>query len=119
MKHDLDDIARIKHIIEAISDIDFILNNVSLEVFLTNREKKFAVEKLLEIIGEASNHISEKILYNPEISTPWRKIIGTRNLIVHEYFRIDYNIIYQIAKQDILPLKQDIENILKNINQYL
>ena len=119
MKHDLGNKARIIHIIEAISDIEIILKDIDLESFLVNKEKKYAVERLLEIIGEASNHISEKVLYNPEISTPWRKIIGTRNLIVHEYFRINYTIIYQIAKEEIIPLKQDIQTILKNLDQYL
>lgn len=82
-------------------------------------EKRLSVERLLEITGEASNHISEKLLYHPDISAPWRKIIGTRNIIAHEYFRIDYKIIYQIAKEEIIPLKKDIQNILKNIDQYL
>lgn len=119
MKHDLGDKARIIHIIEAISDIEFILNNIDLENFLGNKEKKLAIERLLEIIGEASNHISDKILYNPKISAPWRKIIGTRNLIAHEYFRINYNIIYQIAKQEIIPLKEEIQKILIDLDKYL
>ncbi len=119
MKHNLGDEARIIHIIEAISDIEMILNNVSLEDFLSNKEKKLATERLLEIIGEASNHISEKILYHQEIATPWRKIIGTRNLIVHEYFRINYDIIYQIAKDDIIPLKEEIQIIVKDLDKYL
>ncbi|NDP27359.1 MAG: DUF86 domain-containing protein [Flavobacterium sp.] len=119
MKHRLDDKARIIHILEAISDIEIFLEGINLETFLNSKEKSAAVERKLEIIGEASNHISEKILYHPAISAPWRKIIGTRNLIVHEYFRIDYNIIYQIAKEDIIPLKQEIQNILKDLDQYL
>ena len=73
MKHELGDIARINHIIDAISDIEQIINNVDLDLFLNNLEKKLAVERLLEIIGEASNHISEKILYESETSTPWGK----------------------------------------------
>jgi len=119
MKHNLGDEARIILIIEAIADIEMILNNVSIEDFLSNKEKKLATERLLEIIGEASNHISEKILYHPEIATPWRKIIGTRNLIVHEYFRINYDIIYQIAKDDIIPLKEEIQIIVKDLDKYL
>ena len=107
--------ARINHIIDAISNIEIIISNVKLDDFLDNLEKKLAVERLLEIIGEASNHISEEILYNPNNSTPWKKIIGTRNLIAYEYFRINYKIIYQIAVEEIIPLKKDIQTILNNL----
>ena len=119
MKHETGNEARINHIIQAISDIEIFLKEVNLDDFLINKEKIAAVERMLEIIGEASNHISEEILYHPEISTPWRKIIATRNLIAHEYFRINYTIIYQIAKEEIIPLKKDIEKILKDLDKYL
>ena len=119
MKDDIGIKARINHIVEAIADIEIFLHNIDLVTFLNNKEKQYAVERLLEIIGEASNHISEKVLYHPEISSPWRKIIATRNLIAHEYFRINNEIIYQIATVEIIPLKKDIELILKNLDQYL
>jgi len=119
MKDEIGNRARINHIIDAIADIENILNEITLEMFLNNLEKRLATERLLEIIGEASNRISEEILYNPKTATPWRKIIATRNLIAHEYFRINYKIIYQIATQEIIPLKEDIQKILKDLDQYL
>ena len=119
MRHNLDDRARIIHIIDAISNIEEIIKDVDLTTFINTIEKRLSVERLLEIIGEASNHISDKVLFHPEISAPWRKIIGTRNIIAHEYFRIDYKIIYQIAKEEIIPLKKDIQTILKDLDQYL
>ena len=117
MKDESGNKARIKHIIDAISDIEVFLTNIDINSFLKNKEKQFAVERLLEIIGEASNHISEEILYHPTNVTPWRKIIATRNLIAHEYFRINYEIIFQIATKEIIPLKQEIENILKELEK--
>jgi uncharacterized protein with HEPN domain len=115
MRHNLNDRARIIHIIEAISNIERIIKDVDLTTFINSIEKRLSVERLLEIIGEASNHISEKVLFHPEISAPWRKIIGTRNVIAHEYFRIDY----KIAKEEIIPLKKDIQTILRDLDQYL
>lgn len=56
---------------------------------------------------------------DPDNSTPWRQIINTRNLIVHEYFRVDIEIIYKIATNNIIPLKKDIEKIVKNLDKYL
>jgi len=119
MKHNLTDINRIEHIIESITNLESFLENVSFEEFSNNKEKILAVERSLEIIGEASNNISEKIILHPEISTPWRQIISTRNIIAHEYFRVDIEIIYKIATNNIIPLKKDIQTILKDLDKYL
>lgn len=117
MKHKLSDIHRIQHILEAISNIEVFIKNVSVDNFIKNREKSAAVERMIEIIGEATNHISEEVLHNPETSAPWKKIIANRNILAHEYFRIDYKIIYQIATTEIIPLKKDIELILKELEK--
>jgi len=95
------------------------LTNVSFEDFSKNLEKKLAIERLLEIIGEATNHISDEVLYNSKTSSPWKKIIATRNMISHEYFRVDEELLYQIATNSIIPLKKDIQTILKDLDQYL
>lgn len=119
MKHELGDKARISHVIEAIENIEIILNNVSFEEFSKNIEKKLAIERLLEIIGEATNHISEEVLYNSKTSSPWKKIIATRNMISHEYFRVDETLLYEIATKNMMPLKKDIQTILKDLDKYL
>ena len=119
MKHDLSDRGRIGHVIEAIENIEIILEGVSFEDFSKSLEKKLAIERLLEIIGEATNHISDKVLYNSKTSSPWSKIISTRNLISHEYFRVDETLLYQIATKEMVPLKKDIQTVLKDLDQYL
>ena len=111
MKHNFGNLERIIHILEAIEKIEIITTNVSMEEFKSNMEKSLAIERLLEIIGEASNHISEDVLYDEENSTPWKLIIGLRNVLSHEYFRVDSNTIYQVATKDIVPLKKEILRI--------
>lgn len=118
MKHNVGNKERVIHILQAIENIEFILKDVSFEEFSKNIEKKLAIERLLEIIGEATNKISENILYNSDTSSPWRKIIATRNMISHEYFRIDEELLYQIATNNMIPLKKDIQKILKDLDQY-
>ena len=115
MKRDLGDKARINHVIDAIENVEIILENVTFDDFSNNLEKRLAIERLLEIIGEATNHISEEILYNSKTSSPWKQIIATRNLISHEYFRIDVKMLFQIATVEMIPLKIDIQTILKNL----
>lgn len=71
-----------------------------------------AVVRNFEIIGEASknlpDHIKEKY---PEV--PWRKMYGLRNLISHEYFGIDYEMIWEIIISDLPQNLLDLEVILK------
>jgi uncharacterized protein with HEPN domain len=117
MKHNLGNLDRINHIIDAIQKIEIILKNVSMTDFQNNLEKHLSVERLLEIIGEATNHISEEILYDEENSTPWKNIIGMRNFLSHEYFRVDYDVFYNIAVKNIIPLKKEILRIKNKLSK--
>jgi len=74
----------------------------------------FASVKQLEIIGEAANNVTEpfKEIYS-EIE--WCKIIGLRNLLVHEYFGIDEEIIWGIIKKDIPKLHVEVKKILEQL----
>lgn len=69
----------------------------------------------LQIIGEATNALSSPLL-NRYSDIPWPQIIGLRNLIVHEYFKVDLQIIWDITQQDLPTLKPAIEQILKEMD---
>ena len=76
---------------------------------------KFACIKQMEIIGEASNHISEDV--KVKFSTiEWRQIIGMRNVFVHEYFGVDSSIVWQIIIGDMPELKERIIEILDSLD---
>lgn len=71
--------------------------------------------KQMEIIEEASNHISDEIKL--KFSTiEWAQIIGMRNVFVHEYFGIDSNLVWDIIEKDIPDLKEIIIEILKTVD---
>ena len=111
MKNKIADEVRLKHILNAISEIEQYTINVSLEDFRKNSMLKFASVKQLEIIGEAANHISEEMIKEyPE--TKWRSIIGLRNLLIHEYFGIDVHIVWNIIVKDLPKLKKKINKLL-------
>ena len=76
---------------------------------------RFACIKQMEIIGEASNHISEE-LKSKFTDIKWAQIIGMRNVFAHEYFGIDSSIVWEIIKNDIPELKAKVKNILESIN---
>ena len=92
MRPPLSDELRVRHVLDAIAEIESYLQNVSLEVFLANSEKRFATIKQLEIIGEACARISPTIKEKyPEIE--WSNIIGFRNISIHEYFGVNFQIV--------------------------
>lgn len=79
----------------------------------TDRSFFFTITRLLEIIGEAANKIDHSYQDKfPQI--PWRKIINMRNRLVHEYFDIEYRIIWNTIKVELPILIENLENILSS-----
>lgn len=69
-----------------------------------------AVVRNFEIIGEAANRISKEVQEeNPNVE--WRRIIGLRNRIVHEYFGIDIGILWTIIQNNLDQLEEQVANI--------
>ena len=86
-----------------------IIKNENHNSFVQNRVKRLAVERLIEIIGEAANHISIEIVEeNKDI--PWSKIIGLRNKIVHDYGEILTDRIWLIASKSIPELIEKLNS---------
>ena len=75
---------------------------------------RFACIKQMEIIGEASNHISNE-LKSKFTDVEWAQIVGMRNVFAHEYFGIDSSLVWEIIKNDIPDLKAKIKLILQSI----
>lgn len=114
MKGKTGDKARIIHILEAISEIEKYIENRNFDDFLNDSMFRFACIKQLEIIGEASNHISsETKIENSDIE--WQQIVGMRNLFIHEYFGIDLNIAWDIIENDLPSLKHALIRILEQM----
>ena len=74
-----------------------------------------AVVRSLEIIGEAANHISQEIKEKYK-DLPWRDMISMRNKILHEYFGVDEEVLWQTITEDLLPLNERIKSIYKMID---
>lgn len=105
------DIIRVQHIPEAIKEVESYLEGIPHEAFLSNSEKRFATIKQIEIIGEACNHISSALKEShPEIE--WRSINGFRNISIHEYFGVNFKLVWEIAKNDLPLLKGSFQKIL-------
>ena len=103
MRNNLGDFARLSHVIEAIDEIDNYLGDIG-----------FACIKQLEIIGEASKHITVEIK-NKFSDIEWKQIIGLRNIFVHEYFGIDIKLVWDIIIHDLPFLKSKIQIIIDEL----
>jgi uncharacterized protein with HEPN domain len=111
MKGNLSDQARINHICDAIYEIENYVENVSFNDFSKSSEKKFASVKQLEIIGEAASRITKQTKLNhPEVE--WAKIIALRNILVHEYYVIDEQVLWNIITNNLPSLKNQIISLI-------
>ena len=113
MKSSLGDKTRLLHISECITEIQHAIRGYDEKSFIDNHVTRIAVVKWLEIIGEASNHITDETK-NKYPDTDWNRIIALRNFVVHEYFGINFNIIWEIGTCFIPELKNIVTQLLKD-----
>ena len=80
--------------------------------FMADETATRAFVRSLEIIGEAVKNISQEFkVLHPEI--PWKEIAGTRDKLIHDYFGVNYKIVWESVNKDVPALKKQIEEILK------
>jgi uncharacterized protein with HEPN domain len=115
MKDKIGDKQRLGHIQDAITEIESYIASADLPVFLSNSMMRFASIKQIEIIGEAANYITEETKQQFS-DVQWQQITGMRNILVHEYFGVDANLVWQVIINDIPALKSAIEKIYTAIN---
>ena len=99
------DIIYLKHIMDAIVEVESYLKKISFDDFEKNTLVINATIRQLEIIGEAAMRISKEFkTKNREI--PWLEIIGMRNRLIHEYFGVDIKVVWETGKNDLPKLKE-------------
>ena len=111
-----DDSVYLLHIMDAFVQIERYTDGVSHDDFMENRLLQDGVIRQLEIMGEASRSLSEDIR-NDYPHIPWRHMIGLRNRMIHAYFDVNLQIIWEIIQGDIPNLKKDIKYVLEIYRQ--
>ena len=102
----------IEDILNSIEKIQAYTENLSYEKFVENELLIDGVIKNLEIIGEAVKHLPTE-LKRKHHSIDWRKIAGLRDILIHHYFGIDREVIWDIMQHKLLELKLAIGKIQK------
>lgn len=103
----------LQDIIEASDAIEHFLKNIDETEFMKSELLQSAVLHKFTIIGEAAARVSEELRkHHSEVE--WKTIIGFRNIVVHAYFSIKWEIVWETAKTDIASLREQISEILQN-----
>lgn len=96
---------RVDDILEAISKIDRYTQDLDFDAWNEDEKTVDAVVRNLEVIGEASSHLPLEIQEQYE-HVPWGMMKGIRNILAHEYFGVDLEIIWRTIKVDLPALKK-------------
>jgi uncharacterized protein with HEPN domain len=111
-----DELLYIRHILDAINIVEEYLQDVKEQKFKETRLLQDGVIRQLEIIGEAARHVSKDFrkMYS---EIPWQDIAGMRDKLIHGYFGVDIEKVWDTAKEDLPILKQQVTGILKDYSQ--
>lgn len=103
----------LEDIINFCVKIERYIKDLNKELFEKKEMVIDAVLRNLELIGEASNRLTEE--FKEEYSNiPWKKIIGLRNIVIHAYSNVDLDIIWDIITKNIPGTKKTIQQIFKD-----
>lgn len=96
---------------EALRDIRDFVWGYTLERFVRDKKTVCAVIRGLEVLGEAAGKIPAPVRAGfPEI--PWTEMVGMRNRLIHEYFGVDLDIIWQTVCDDLPPLDAAVDRLV-------
>jgi len=105
------DEARLRHILDAVREAVAFSEGRSRSDLDKNRMLSLSLVRLLEITGEASRGISEEFrLTHPEIA--WKKMTGMRDRLIHGYFDVNLDVVWETVTQDLPPLIAQLEKLL-------
>lgn len=97
-------------ILLAIKKIEKYIKGKTFVKFQFDEKTIDAVIRNIEIIGEAANNIPLEIK-KKNSGIPWKEMIGMRNKVIHEYFGVDKEVLWQTAKENLPNLKELVKKI--------
>jgi uncharacterized protein with HEPN domain len=104
----------LKDILDAIKAIENFVEGMDFESFQSDDKTSSAVIRKFEIIGEAARNIPQDIRQDyPNI--PWKEMVGFRDKLIHFYFGIKYEIVWDTIKSRLPELKMEIQKVLEDM----
>jgi uncharacterized protein with HEPN domain len=99
-------------IVEACHDVRQFIGAKSADEWYEDKLCRYAVLARLIVVGEAANRLSSE-LRSRHTGVPWREIVGFRNVAVHEYFAVEWHVVWRIANRGLPELNDQAQQILR------
>jgi uncharacterized protein with HEPN domain len=107
---------RLSDILQSIEQIEAYTAGVSRKQFLEDRMIQDAVTRRLEVIGEAVKGLS-KSERSRHPGIPWSSIAGTRDKLIHDYFRVDQELVWEMVQDHLPALREAVAELLASGTQ--
>jgi uncharacterized protein with HEPN domain len=102
--------------VNAMDKAEFFIGDMRYEDFAKDEKTIFAVIRAIEIIGEAIKHVASEI--RQEFGDiPWRGIAGMRDVLVHEYFGVDFETVWKTVKEDMPSVRPQIVGLMNHLKK--
>lgn len=104
----------VEHMLDSIEKIGSYVSGLSKEEFMKATQVQDAVIRRLEIIGEAAKMLPRE-LKDKYGAVRWREIAGMRDVLIHEYFGVDLELVWRVVKRDLVDLEHKVSTILDEL----
>jgi len=103
----------VQDIRDSINDVENFIDGMEFGDFIKDKKTIYNVVRAIEIIGEAAKNVPEQVRKKyPDV--PWKQMAGMRDKLIHEYFGVDLEILWETAKDDMPRLKTPISKVTES-----
>lgn len=106
----------VEDILDSINAIEEFVKGMNFEDFTKDKKTIFAVVRAIEIIGEATKNIPKSVR-NKYAEIPWRDMAGMRDKVIHEYFGVDLEVLWETATRHVPEIKPLIQKVLEGMEK--
>jgi len=115
MRESIRDIDRLSHILEQIDALMELVPNLSFDTLEEDKVRYYGIVKMIEIIGEAAYKLTDEFVEtHPEV--PWKVIRGMRHYLVHEYYQVSKEGLWDTIVNDLPELRPFIVQFIENLS---